>query len=90
MPVRIHEEVHAGQCRELGAFRYRWRNVSASGKLALEIPAYCQAAAARVRRGDARKIVRERLEDDVHAAFSAMLDSATIHEKLAAGCLNGI
>ena len=86
MPVRVHEEVHARQCRELGPFRYRWQNVSSSGKVALELPAYCAAAAARLRRGDSRKLVHERLRDDVDAAFTGMVDSAVIREKFAGGC----
>ncbi len=90
MPVRIHEEVHAQQCRELGALRYRWRNLSASGILSLEIPAYCEAAAARMGRRDTRKIVLERLEDDVQGAFSGKLDSAEIRKNLATDCLDRI
>ena len=86
MPVRVHEEVHAQQCRELGPFRYRWQNLSSSGKLALELPAYCAAAAARVRRGDSRKLVLERLKDDVDAAFLGTVDSLVIRERLAAAC----
>lgn len=83
MPVRVHEEVHARQCRELGPFRYRWQNVSSSGKFALELPAYCAAAAARLRRGDSRTLVHERLKDDVGAAFLGTVDSVVIGEKLA-------
>jgi hypothetical protein len=41
LPVRRHEEVHAEQCRRLGPWRYRVRNLTSGGRLLLEAPAYC-------------------------------------------------
>ena len=49
LPVRVHEEVHAAQCRALGPVRYRLRNLTGSGKLSLEVPAYCAAAQVRLK-----------------------------------------
>ena len=44
MPVRVHEDAHAAQCRELGWMRMRLRNLSAGGRLSLEAPGYCAGA----------------------------------------------
>ncbi len=75
MPVRMHEEVHAAQCRDLGPVRYRLRNLSTRGRLSLEAPAYCAGARGRlVQRTDSAR-VRERLKDDSEAAFSGLADS---------------
>lgn len=85
-PVRVHEEVHAAQCRSLGPIRYRVRNLTATGKLSLELPAYCAAARARLASGQAARAVRERMHDDVHAVFDGSVDSATIARGLQSQC----
>lgn len=76
--VRVHEEVHAAQCRQLGPVRYRWKNLFARGKLELEAPAYCAAAAARIRAGLDSARVSSRLRDDAVEALSDIADSATV------------
>ena len=86
LPVRIHEEVHAAQCRALGPVRYRLRNLSGAGKLSLEVPAYCAAAEARVRSGWTRRDARERLNDDLRAAMSDIADSTQISQALHRNC----
>ena len=86
MPVRVHEEVHAAQCRTLGALRYWMRNLSASGKLGLEAPAYCAAAVARIRVGmDSARVV-SRLRDDVVEAMSGVADSTTVIAAMRLAC----
>lgn len=86
LPVRLHEEVHAAQCRALGPVRYRIRNLTGTGKLSLEVPAYCAAAEARVRSGWTRRNARERLNDDIQAAMSGVVDSAVISQTLRRDC----
>ena len=86
LAVRIHEEIHAAQCRELGPVRYRLRNLLASGKLGLEAPAYCAAAAARLRGGLDTVRVRERLRDDMVAALSDVADSTAVYAALCRSC----
>ena len=84
--VRVHENVHAAQCRALGPIRYRWRNLFAGGKLALEAPAYCAAAVARIRAGlDSARVV-DRLRDDAVEALSNVADSATVLRALHTHC----
>lgn len=73
-PVRLHEEVHATQCRQLGPLRYRLRNLTSRGKLALEAPAYCAGARARISRGMNAAAVRERVVDDATAAFKGAMN----------------
>jgi hypothetical protein len=85
-PVRMHEEVHAGQCRELGPFRYRLKNLTARGKLTLEGPGYCAGARARLSRGIDTARVRERVLDDATAAFKNLADSASVRAALHASC----
>jgi len=85
-PVRVHEETHASQCRELGALRYRLRNFTARGRLSLEAPAYCAGARSRLRAGGDPKLVRERLVDDVSSAFASALDAATVRAALRSSC----
>lgn len=86
LPVRVHEEVHAGQCRALGPFRYRLRNLTSSGKLSLELPAYCAAFKARIRSGWTPRNARERLNDDIQAAMSGIVDSAVVMQTLRLDC----
>jgi hypothetical protein len=85
-PVRMHEEVHAAQCRELGPLRYRLRNLSTSGRMALEIPGYCAGARARLKQGMTLARVRERVLDDARAALGSARDSASIAAGLLASC----
>ena len=85
-PVLAHEEVHAEQCRSLGPWRYRWENLSGSGKLQLEAPAYCAGAAVRLRMGQDSARVRVRLIENVYEALGGLADSATILRSLQAAC----
>lgn len=84
--VRVHENVHAAQCRDLGPIRYRWKNVFASGKLELEAPAYCAAAVARIRAGLDSARVASRLRDDAVEALSNVADSVAVIGALRAHC----
>jgi hypothetical protein len=86
LPVRRHEEVHARQCRELGAVRYRLRNFTGRGRLSLEAPAYCAGARARIESGLGRAAVRERLIDDAGAAFRGIVETAAVQEALRLWC----
>lgn len=86
LPVRVHEEVHVRQCRDLGWLTMRWRNLTAGGRLSLEAPGYCAGARARIRRGDSPAITRERLFDDANAMFSGALDSARVNTAVRAAC----
>lgn len=86
LPVRAHEEVHVQQCRDLGFLQMRWRNLTAGGRLALEVPGYCAGARARIGRGDNQAITRERLFDDANAMFTGALDSARVNTALRAAC----
>ena len=86
LPVRVHEDVHGAQCRQLGPVRYRITNLTGAGKLSLEAPAYCAAAAARIRSGWTRRAAAERLHDDIHAAMSGVVDSARIAIALRREC----
>ncbi len=84
LPVRVHEEVHAGQCRELGPFRYRLRSLTS--KLELETPAYCAAAKARLTQDPDSEYASDRLHDDMIEGLSDVTDSATVKRALMAGC----
>lgn len=86
VPVRRHEDVHATQCRELGPLRYRLRNLRTSGRLALEAPAYCAGARARLVQGMDAARVRERVIDDATAAFHDEFDSTAIAAALRRSC----
>lgn len=86
LPVRVHEQVHAAQCESLGPVRYRLRNLTGSGRLSLEVPAYCAAAEARLRMNGGRFAVRERMFDDIHAAFHGIADSVKVARAIARGC----
>lgn len=86
MPVRMHEEVHAAQCRDLGPVRYRLRNLTTRGRLSLEAPAYCAGARARLAQRMDSALVRERLADDAEAAFSDRASPAALLEALRRTC----
>jgi hypothetical protein len=86
VPVLAHERVHAAQCDELGPLRYRWRNLTARGRMSLEAPAYCAGARARLRLGLSARRVRERLLDDAISAFHGRLEPGTIRAALATAC----
>jgi hypothetical protein len=85
-PVRAHEEVHAAQCRSLGPLKYRWTNLRGAGKLGLEAPAYCAAAAVRIQMGQDSGRVRLRLIENVLESLEGLADSATIRRSLQASC----
>jgi hypothetical protein len=85
-PVRRHEEVHLRQCESLGPWAYRFRNLTARGRLTLEAPGYCAGAEARLLQGMDTALVRERLHDDAIAAFSTSLDSSEVLAALRSGC----
>ena len=86
LPVRVHEEVHAEQCRSMGPLRYRLRNLTGSGKLSLEVPAYCAAALVRLKERGRADIVQERMVDDLVAAFDGLIDSAEIARVVRRDC----
>lgn len=50
--VRVHEAVHADQCRELGALEYARTYLDAEGRLGLEAEAFCAEVAVLGLRGD--------------------------------------
>jgi len=85
-PVRMHEEVHANQCRTLGPLRYRLKNLTARGKLSLEAPAYCAGARARMQQRMDPTVVRERLYDDATAAFKGSAEPAVVRAALRLYC----
>ena len=85
-PVRVHEEVHASQCRRLGPFRYRLENLTTRGKLALEAPAYCAGAKTRLALRVDSAVVRERLIDDATAAFKGSADPTAVRAALRVAC----
>lgn len=85
-PVRMHENVHAAQCRSLGPWRYRWRNLTGRGRLTLEAPAYCAGALARLQQGQDSARVRERLLDDATASFAGLVDAAEVRAELKVSC----
>lgn len=86
LPVRMHEEVHAQQCRQLGPLKYRLQNLTTRGKLALEAPAYCAGARARLAQRMGTALVRERLFDDATAAFKGSADPTAVREALRSAC----
>lgn len=86
LPVRVHEQVHAEQCRTLGPVRYRLRNLTGSGKLSLEVPAYCAAAEVRLKASGHWESVRARMFDDIIAALHGVVDSAQIARTVARDC----
>jgi hypothetical protein len=86
LPVRVHEETHVEQCRTMGPIRYRLRNLTAAGKLALETPAYCEAARARLGVRPDTIYVRARLAADMIAAFDGIVDSSAVVAAIAATC----
>ena len=86
LPVRMHEQTHADQCRTLGPWRYRWKNLTGSGRLSLESPAYCAGARARLAQGDDPSLVRERVIDDAEAAFKDIAQPASVRAALRASC----
>lgn len=85
-PVRVHEEMHASQCRQLGPLRYRLENLTTRGKLALEAPAYCAGARTRLALRVDSAVVRERLFDDATAAFHGSADPTTVRAALRLSC----
>lgn len=85
-PVRAHEAVHAEQCRQLGPWRYRYANLTAAGRLALEAPAYCAGAEARLRQGEDSSRVARRLRDDIVEAMRGVADSAAVVAALRNSC----
>ena len=86
LPVRRHENVHAEQCRTLGPWRYRLRNLTSGGRLLLEAPAYCAGARARLAQGQSLVRVRERLVDDATAAFAATEPDSHVLRQLRQSC----
>lgn len=86
LPVRRHEDVHVEQCRRLGPWQYRVRNLTSGGRLRLEAPAYCAGARARVAQGQSLTRVRERLVDDATAAFAATEPDTNVVRHLRQSC----
>src|SRR3954468_1937018 len=81
-----HEAVHAAQCRQLGPARYRWRTMFAASNLALEAPAYCAGARARVRITGDSAFERTTIPIDMLAAMGDVVDSVAIMRALGASC----
>lgn len=86
MPTRVHEDVHAAQCRQLGPVRYRLRNLTASGRLRAEAPAFCAAAAARMRVDPDSAYANDRLHTDMIEGLSDVADSLAIKRSLMVAC----
>jgi hypothetical protein len=84
--TRVHEEKHAEQCRELGPVKYRLRSLTSSGKLAVETPAFCAAAVARLTVDGDSQYVSDRLHTDMIEGMSDLLDSASIKAALLREC----
>jgi hypothetical protein len=82
----MHEETHAHQCRTLGAWRYRWRNLTGTGRLSLEAPAYCAGARARLTQRETPALVRERVIDDAESAFKDVVPAERVREALRLSC----
>ena len=84
--ARVHEETHAAQCRALGPVHYRWRSLSASGKLALESPAYCASAVARLTVDPDSQYASDRMHTDMIEGLAHLLDSSRVKAALMAEC----
>jgi hypothetical protein len=84
--TRVHEEKHAEQCRQLGPVRYRLRSLTAAGKLSVETPAFCTAAAARLTVDPDSEYVSDRLHTDMIEGLSDIADSNTIKAALLKEC----
>jgi hypothetical protein len=84
--VLAHERVHAAQCEALGPVRYRWRNLFAMSKLALETPAYCAGARERARLSGDTTLVRMTMTLDITAAMADVIDSVSIARSIASTC----
>jgi hypothetical protein len=82
--VTAHEQVHAQQCRALGPFRYRLKNLTS--KLEMEAPAYCAGALVKIALGVDTADVRVRLLDDAVEALRGTADSADVVMALEALC----
>jgi hypothetical protein len=82
--VTAHESIHAQQCRLLGPFQYRLRNLTS--KLALEAPAYCAGAKVHLAFGMDTIATRTRLVDDAVEALRGTADSASIVDALHDAC----
>ena len=81
-----HESVHVAECRNLGPLRYRWNTLFAKSNLALEVPAYCASVRVRLKAGWQLSTVRSTVVEDMQAAMSDQLDSATLAQAIAMGC----
>lgn len=84
--TRVHEEKHAEQCRELGPVRYRIRSLTSAGKLAVETPAFCAAAVARLTVDADSQYVSDRLHTDMIEGLADILDSTSIKAALMREC----
>ena len=86
LPARMHEEVHAQQCRQLGPMKYRLRNFTPSGKLELEAPAYCASAVARLTFDPDSQYASDRVHTDMIEGMSDVADSNAVKDALMRYC----
>ena len=84
--TRVHEEKHAEQCRVLGPVKYRLRSLTSAGKLSVEAPAYCAAAAARLTVDPDSQYASDRLHTDMIEGMSDLVDSSAIKAALLKEC----
>jgi len=84
--ARVHEEVHAGQCRALGPVRYRLRSLTAAGKLSMETPAYCASAVARLTVDPDSQYASDRMHTDMIEGMANLVDSTAVKEALRKEC----
>ena len=85
-PARRHEEVHAEQCRQLGPVKYRLRNITPSGKIELEAPAYCPSAVARLSVDPDSEYASARIHTDMIERMSDVADSNAVKAALLRHC----
>lgn len=84
--TRVHEEKHAEQCRQMGPVRYRLNSFTAAGKLSVETPAFCAAAAARLTVDPDSQYVNDRLHTDMIEGLSDIADSSSVKAALMKEC----
>jgi hypothetical protein len=84
--TRVHEEVHAAQCREMGPIKYRLNSLTDAGKMKVETPAYCAAAIARLLVDADSEYVSDRVHTDMIEGMREYADSETVKSALMKEC----
>ena len=84
--TRVHEEKHAEQCRQMGPVQYRLHSFTSAGKLSVETPAFCAAAAARLTVDPDSQYVNDRLHTDMIEGLIDVADSTAIKSALRKEC----